>query len=70
MYRFGDVFTYVSSDGDSDYYYKCTLLKDICGYRRGTYFDYIWLDRIILKLWFCMFDDGEYTMTEQLTTVG
>ena len=68
MYRFGDIFTYVSSDDDSDYYYECILLKDIGEYMQGTSFDYVWIDRSILKLYFCMFEGGGYVMTEQLIT--
>ena len=36
MYRFGDIFTcdsYEFIDGEGDHYYKCTLIKDVGGYK-------------------------------------
>ena len=66
MYRLGDVFTCSSIYGE--YYYKCTLLKDVGGYRQGTLFECVWFDMSELKLCFSM-DGGGYIMTKQLTTI-
>ena len=66
MYRFGDVFTCEIIYGD--YYYKCTLLKDVGGYRVGDVFYCIWFDMSELKLCFSM-DGGGYIMSKYLSTV-
>ena len=66
MYRLGDVFTSTSIYGD--YYFKCTLLKDVGGYRHGTLFECVLFDTRKLELCFSM-DGGGFDMTKQLTTI-
>ena len=65
MSRFGDIFTSKIIYGD--YYYKCTLLKDVGGYGQGERFECVWFDMRELKLCFSREGRG-YDMTKYLTT--